>query len=556
MRKNFLRTFALSALFSAMLATPAFAENATVTGSEVNLRDGPGANYRVIDSLKRGATVNVTDRSNGAWYAVEYDGGAGFMSSAYLRFEERDEIPTVATDGESGYISAMYVRFRSGPGSGYSILGEYNRGKTVTITGETGDWTACTIDGEPGYIYSDYVSRGSAQAVDEYLGGYNGGSSKIPDTSGDEYGGTGPAPSATQRPQAPSVSETPLAPLKPIVTDAPAQTPTPTQRPTPTQKPTPTPTPTLAPIETGTPSDGTQSERGYINGDYVRFRTGPGTSYSIIDSYNRGKTLEIKGTSGEWTACVIDGQSGYVFSTYVMREVTASVPSVIPPAQSTQAPQETEQPLATLAPAPTPTPTESKDGYISGNNVRMRSGPSMSSGIVDELFFGNAVTITGTTGEWTAVTYNGKSGYVYSTYVKEGKYSYTDTSSSATGSAEGRDIVNYALQFVGYNYSWGGKSPDTGFDCSGLVYYVYQHFGYTLNRVAADQAKNGVHVDESDLQPGDILCFYSGSSYIGHVGIYIGDGKFVHAANSATGVIVTELAGYYSTRGYEARRIV
>ena len=539
MRKNFLRTFALSALFGAMLVTPAFAENATVTGSEVNLRDGPGANYRVIDSLKRGTTVNVTDRSNGAWYAVEYDGGAGFMSSAYLRFEQGNEIPTVVIDGESGTINAMYVRFRSGPGSGYSILGEYNTGKTVTITGASGDWTACVIDGRSGYIYSDYVSRGNVQAADEYLGGYNGGSAKIPSVDVDEYGGTGPAPTATQRPQVPTVADLPTE-----------QTPTPTARPTPTAAPTQTPTP----VETITPVTGTQSERGTINGDYVRFRTGPGTSYSIIDSYNRGKAVEITGTSGDWTACVIDGQSGYVFSTYILREVTASVPTVIPPAQSTQAPQETEQPQAT--PLPTPAPTESKDGYISGNNVRMRSGPSMSSGIVDELFFGNAVTITGTTGDWTAVTYNGQSGYVYSAYVKEGKYSYTDTSSSATGSAEGRDIVNYALQFVGYNYSWGGKSPETGFDCSGLVYYVYQHFGYTLNRVAADQAKNGVHVDESDLQPGDILCFYSGSSYIGHVGIYIGDGKFVHAANSATGVIVTELAGYYATRGFEARRIV
>lgn len=78
----------------------------------------------------------------------------------------------------------------------------------------------------------------------------------------------------------------------------------------------------------------------------------------------------------------------------------------------------------------------------------------------------------------------------------------------------------------------------------------------TLNRVAADQAKNGVHVEPSELQPGDLLCFYSGSSYIGHVGIYIGNGRFVHASNSTTGVIISELSGYYVTRGYEARRIL
>ena len=58
------------------------------------------------------------------------------------------------------------------------------------------------------------------------------------------------------------------------------------------------------------------------------------------------------------------------------------------------------------------------------------------------------------------------------------------------------------------------------------------------------------------MQPGDILLFYSGSSYIGHAGIYIGYGMFVHAQNSATGVVITELAGHYSERGFEARRIV
>ena len=109
---------------------------------------------------------------------------------------------------------------------------------------------------------------------------------------------------------------------------------------------------------------------------------------------------------------------------------------------------------------------------------------------------------------------------------------------------------------MGYPYVWGGMDPSTGFDCSGLVYYVYGQFGYRLNRVAADQASNGVHVDPSNLQPGDVLCFYSSGSYIGHAGIYIGNNQFVHAANSRTGVIVSDLSGYYSSRGFEARRIV
>lgn len=88
------------------------------------------------------------------------------------------------------------------------------------------------------------------------------------------------------------------------------------------------------------------------------------------------------------------------------------------------------------------------------------------------------------------------------------------------------------------------------------MYYTYKNFGYTLNRVAADQANNGYGVSYDELQPGDILCFYSSGSYIGHVGIYIGDGMFVHASNSTTGVIITPLDGYYSNRGFVARRII
>ena len=81
---------------------------------------------------------------------------------------------------------------------------------------------------------------------------------------------------------------------------------------------------------------------------------------------------------------------------------------------------------------------------------------------------------------------------------------------------------------------------------------MYSQFGYTLNRVACDQANNGVSV--TGLQPGDILCFYSGGSYIGHVGIYIGDGEYVHAQNEATGVIVSALSDV--TCKIEARRIL
>lgn len=510
MRKNVLRTFFAAVLISTFFSVSAWAESAVVTGNEVNLRSGPGTNYRVIDCLTRGNTVTVTDRSNSSWYAVDYNGQSGFMAAAYLDITEDIYSNVVANSGDgNGYINAMYVRFRSGPSSSSSILGEYNRGKAVTITGTSGDWTACTIDGRAGYIYSQYITTGESYSgynsgVDVYLSQFTG------------VENSNPLP--TQSPVYPGTDTGYLDP--PQVTASPI---------------TPAPTPELVP---------TEEQAGYINADSVRFRTGPSTSYSIIDTYNAGTAVTVTGTSGDWTACTINGQSGFVFTRYITLSVNAGI----------SIPQATQSPELEL-PQITESPSTQVEGYITGNNVRMRSGASMNSQILCELFYGNAVTITGTYGDWTAIIYNGTPGYVYAQYVKEGSYSNT-VSPGVSGSVEGKQIADFALQFVGYNYCWGGKSPETGFDCSGLVYYTYAQFGYTLNRVAADQARNGVHVDPSDLQPGDIICFYSGGDYIGHVGIYIGDNKFVHAQNSATGVVITALEGYYATRGYEARRII
>ena len=102
----------------------------------------------------------------------------------------------------------------------------------------------------------------------------------------------------------------------------------------------------------------------------------------------------------------------------------------------------------------------------------------------------------------------------------------------------GQEIADYARQFLGYEYKYGGKEPETGFDCSGLVYYVYGQFGIPLNRTAADMAKNGEHVPPDELQPGDILLFDRGG-WIGHAGIYVGDGQYIHSMDVGIGVVLS-----------------
>lgn len=99
--------------------------------------------------------------------------------------------------------------------------------------------------------------------------------------------------------------------------------------------------------------------------------------------------------------------------------------------------------------------------------------------------------------------------------------------------------------------------PNSGFDCSGFTTYVYKHFGVSLSRTSRGQSSNGKAVSKENLSVGDIICFSSSSrsKTIGHVGIYIGGGKFIHSANSRQGVIISNVSGdgYYFVT---ARRVI
>lgn len=120
------------------------------------------------------------------------------------------------------------------------------------------------------------------------------------------------------------------------------------------------------------------------------------------------------------------------------------------------------------------------------------------------------------------------------------------------GSDLEQQICEYALQFVGNPYVWGGTDPHTGADCSGFVKYVYAHFGYSLPRCSFQQCNVGKEVDLSQLRPGDLIFYYRGNR-IGHVTMYIGGGKVVQAMGRAYGIVVTDFD--YSKPAF-ARRIL
>lgn len=226
------------------------------------------------------------------------------------------------------------------------------------------------------------------------------------------------------------------------------------------------------------------------------------------------------------------------------------------------------------------TTTLNKTAYISSTGINFREEPNTDSKVL-KVFLQNAkITILEDQGTWYKIKHNDQEGYVLKEYVSDKKVEVTsrgavertttenkttDTASTAQKkveetttktSSKGQDAANYVKQFVGCKYVYGGSTP-SGFDCSGLTMYVYKKYGINLSHSATAQSKVGTKVERANLQPGDLVFFrnYRTNTGIGHVGIYIGNNKFVHASTEKTGVITSSLTGSYSTRFVTARRI-
>ena len=202
--------------------------------------------------------------------------------------------------------------------------------------------------------------------------------------------------------------------------------------------------------------------------------------------------------------------------------------------------------------------------YVTASKLNVRAYPSTDEHgtILGKLSYGATVTVTGKSSSWYRIKYN-DNGVTCDAYVSREYVDTTPTGNgsgstggTSSGSGTATDIANFAMSFVGYSYVWGGMSPSTGFDCSGLMYYVLTQYGYSMKRVANDQMTQGTAISRDNLQVGDLV-FFGYGSYANHVGMYIGNGNFVHASTPSTGVRVNSLnETYYNTRYIGARRII
>ena len=263
-----------------------------------------------------------------------------------------------------------------------------------------------------------------------------------------------------------------------------------------------------------------------INGNGVRIRSGPGLNNEVLNHANTGDiVVVIERTSNEWYKVNFHGTVGFI-----------SVPFL-----------ENSREAANF----------NKRGSVSGNNVNMRAKPDTTSSVLASYSTGTEMNIIGINSGWYKVVHGGNTGYIRSDLMTV--LSGGSSASSNPAPSKGQQIADFAVGFVGYSYRWGKASPSEGFDCSGLVTYVMRQHGISVTRYSAGQYRdNGTHVDKANLQPGDLVFFRrNGAGSVNHVGIYIGNGRFVHSSNARTGVIISDLNTSNNVRTWAgAKRVV
>ena len=264
---------------------------------------------------------------------------------------------------------------------------------------------------------------------------------------------------------------------------------------------------------------------GTVTADALRLRDTPAAEGEILATASGGTSVVVlEDTGNGWYKVNFNTVEGYMSSEYLTVSTTAD---------------------AAL-------------GYglvdTDGSSLNMRAAAGTSYDTVASIPGGTVLELEGVDNGWYKVTYSGKTGYVSSDYITI----TTEPDATETASSDlGAQIVAYAEEYLGTPYVLGGNGPNQ-FDCSGFTKYVYSHFGYNLNRTATDQLQNGVSVSKDELQPGDLVFFkYRTSKPVSHVGIYIGNGEFIHASTNRYVVQIDQMeSGHYANVYVYARRII
>ncbi len=277
-----------------------------------------------------------------------------------------------------------------------------------------------------------------------------------------------------------------------------------------------------------------------VTASKLNVRNNIGTNSPIVSSLSKDTVVTVLETKDGWDKISINNITGWVSNSYLTNY--------------TQTNTNTNNNTATEQVAQT---NNQKTLVITASVLNVRNSASSSGAILGKLTYNTNVIAVGIENGWYKIKYNNNYAYISAEYAKEqdvlssrGDYVRDDSNIAAM-------LADKACTYLGHKYVYGGASP-SGFDCSGLVYYVYKNYVTGLPRGATSQSKLGQYVEKENLQKGDLIYFTENQgTNITHVGIYLEDGYFVHAANPKRGVVKDTInSGYYYKNYLFAKRVI
>ena len=512
-----------------------------VTADALNVRSGASTSNSIIGSLNENATVQIISTSNG-WHKIEFNNTTGFVSAEYINTSSgnsdsvNSDSSTEDTVISTGIVNADVLNVRSGASISNSIIGLLNENATVQIISTNNGWYKIKYNNTIGFVSAEYINTSSD----------NSNSGNSDSSTEDTVTSTGivNADVLNVRSGA-STSNSIIGLLNENATVQIISTNNGWHK---IKFNNTTGFVSAEYINTSSGNSNSSTEdtvisTGIVNADVLNVRSSGNISANIIGALYKDSKVEILSTSNGWHKIKFNGGTGFVSAEFISDSTGIVAPPTI------------------TVPSHT---VEGKVAIINADVLNVRSGASTSYSVVTTVRYGSKLPIISYTDGWYKVKVGNTTGYISGDYI-----TITDETDSSNPVVKetpliqinytGEDIVAKAEEYLGVPYLWGGFTP-MGFDCSGLVQYVYKQLGISLERTTYYQVHQGVIVDRNDLKPGDLIFFTTNDddpNDISHVGIYKGNDLFIQSPKPGDYVRVSNLnSAYYSNRYYVAKRII
>lgn len=254
----------------------------------------------------------------------------------------------------------------------------------------------------------------------------------------------------------------------------------------------------------------------------LNIRAIPSTDGKLVGKLPKDAACEVIESDGEWAHIKSGNVEGYVSCEFLLTGL--------------QAKWKAEELVSVIA-------------TVTVDNLNVREEANTDAEVITRVSRGEELEVVESEGEWVRVYLDDEEVYVFAEFVEvDAKLMTAITMTEllyGQGISDVRvDLCQYAKQFLGNPYVWGGVSLTNGADCSGFVLSVYKKYGVTLPHYSGAQANSGTKISVSDAKPGDLI-FYGKGQTINHVAIYIGNGQVIHASSPTTGIKISNV--YYRT---------